>query len=238
MKIKCLIVDDEVNNLEALKILLAYIPDLEVIGAFNHADEAIKAIPELNPDVLFLDIQMPFMSGFDLLHALKDPEKYFVIFVTAHSDFAIKAIKVNAIDYLLKPIVFSELKDAIQKVRDKMEVKPEIKTENNGNRISLPGSKGYELIQTDEIIRCQGTGSYTDFYLTENRKYTVSKNIGEFEIQLQNKGLFRVHASHIINPVFARRYLKEDGGYVVMQDGAQVPVSRRKKDEVLKLLLG
>lgn len=241
MKIKCILVDDEVNNLDTLKLLLSYIPDVDIAGAFTRPDEAIAAINEHNPEILFLDINMPLLNGFDLLHALPNPETLSVIFVTAHSDQAIKAFKVNATDYLLKPIVFTELKDAVQKVRDRLEGKGiGITSHENGQiqRISLPTSKGFELISPDEIIRCHGTGSYTDFYLTEQRKITVSKNIGEYEKMLSDKGFFRVHASHIINPKFAIRYLKEDGGYVVMKDQAQVPVSRRKKDEVLKMLIG
>lgn len=240
MKIRCILVDDEANNLETLELLLSYIPEIEVIGTFTQPENALHAIVENKPDILFLDINMPRLNGFDLLNTLPNPELLSVIFVTAHSDQAIRAFKVNATDYLLKPIVFSELKDAVQKVKNRLnlESNDEIPSSNShSKRLSLPTSKGFELVTIYEIIRCHGTGSYTDFYLLDQRKIVVSKNIGEYEPVLNEKGFYRVHASHIINPTHAIRYLKEDGGYVVMKDGAQVPVSRRKKNEILKMLL-
>jgi len=238
MKLRCILIDDEENNLTTLSLLLDYLPEIEIVGMHRDPDIAIESVLKEKPDILLLDIEMPGMNGFELLERLPELPNMSVVFVTAHHQFAIKAFKVNAIDYLLKPIIFNELKVAVQKVSDRRKTEKSNAFEGlPDDRISLATSKGFEFVSARDIIRCKGSGSYTEIFLTGERKILVSKNIGEFEEILLPHGFYRIHTSHIVNPQFIISYLKEDGGSVVMKDHSTVPISRRKKDEFLKSLL-
>lgn len=233
MNLQCILVDDEPNYIESLSLLLQQVPCVDVLHCFTSPEEAYHHILRNPPNILFLDVEMPGMSGFELLERLPDLPVS-VIFVTAYNDFAVKVFRANAIDYLLKPILLSDLKSAIDKAKEKQAYREPQKVITE-DRIALPTAKGIELIQAATILRLNGAGAYTEFFLLNGNKMLVSGNLGEFESMLQPHGFFRCHSSHMINPRYLTRYLKEDGGTLVMCDGSTVPVSRRKKLEFLSL---
>lgn len=233
MNLQCILVDDEPNNIESLSLLLEHIPGVSIQHCFTSPEDAYHHILRNPPHILFLDVEMPGMSGFELLERLPDLPMS-VIFVTAYNDFAIKAFRVNAIDYVLKPVLFSDLKAAVEKAKEKQLHREPLRIVSD-DRIALPTAKGIEFIQAGMILRLHGAGAYTEIFLLNGNKMLVSGNLGEFDNLLQPHGFFRCHSSHIINPRYLIRYLKEDGGSLVMTDGSTVPVSRRKKDAFLNL---
>jgi two-component system LytT family response regulator len=233
MNLQCILVDDEPNNIESLCLLLEHLPGVQVQHCFTKPEEAYHHILRNPPNILFLDVEMPGMSGFELLERLPDLP-ISVIFVTAYNEFAVKAFRVNAIDYVLKPVLFSDLKAAVEKAKTHQHHKERFKPVED-DRLAVPTAKGIEFIQAAMIMRLTGAGAYTELFLLNGNKLLVSGNLGEFETLLLPHGFFRCHSSHMINPKYLVRYLKEDGGSLVMTDGSTVPVSRRKKDEFLNL---
>lgn len=246
-KIKALIIDDEINNCENLKsILLRYCPEVEVTGLAHSAADGLELIISKQPELVFLDIQMPGGSGFDLLESIKNPT-FDVIFVTAHNQYAIKAIRLSAIDYLLKPVNILELKDAIKRVIDKRGHK---NTANNliqnylenqqvspsNKKIALPTSERLLYVKIEDIVRCQGENNYTQFFLKDNKNVLVSKTLKEFEELLSDDGFLRVHQSHLINTKHVNSFEKRDGGYLKMSDGSNIGISRQRKEFVLSVL--
>ena len=246
--LKTIIVEDESRGRNALKAMLSQMKSVQLVAEAANVDEAIEYIKSLSPDLVLLDIEMPFKNGFDLLAAL--PNRTFdVIFTTAYDSYAIKAIKFSAIDYLLKPIDPEELSNAIEKTAEKREIamhQPqlqinnllEIRTINKQNfKLSLPTSEGAIFIPIDEIVRCESDTNYTRFFIqTEARPILVSKTLKDYEELLTDYGFCRVHHSHLINLKFIKKYIKGEGGIVVMIDGAEVEVSRRKKEVFQKSL--
>jgi len=247
MDIKAILIDDEENNLDNLQQLLqVYCPGVTVAGRAANADEGSALIKELQPDLVFLDIEMPGKSGFDLLKSL--PELNFeLIFVTAHHQYGIQAVKFAAIDYILKPIDVEELKAAVAKAKEKrVEKKRNLQLENliqllhqqhakNEHRIALPTAKETRFAKTEEIIRCESSNNYTTFYLVSGEKIMVSKPIYEFEELLADYQFIRCHQSHIVNKKYIRSWVKADGGYLLLYDKTTIPVSRQKKDALKDL---
>ncbi|HKR06745.1 MAG TPA: LytTR family DNA-binding domain-containing protein [Bacteroidia bacterium] len=245
--LKAIIVDDEHDNREALRAALSeYCPDVELSGTCESAEEGAQAIARLKPDIVFLDIQMPFMSGFDLLKKFPDPQ-FDVVFVTAYNQYAIKAIKFSALDYLLKPVDVDELRDAVNKALQKrnkedyhLRMKSFIQNVSNHQagigKISIPTMEGLLFIDHADIIRCKADDKYTEIFLVTDKKLFVSRTLGEIEEMLGNEIFFRIHHSHLINLKYIERYIKGIGGQVVMKNGSVVDVSRKKKEEFLKLL--
>jgi two-component system LytT family response regulator len=248
-ELKILIVEDEARGRNALKVMLSRIENINIIGEAENVDKAISLIDDKNPDLVLLDIEMPFKNGFELLAALPD-RTFDVIFTTAYDSYAIKAIKFSAIDYLLKPIDPEELEEAINRVnekRKKNKSKPQLqfsnllenlKNKNNQNfKLSLPTSEGSLYIPIENIIRCTSDANYTWFYLTsETKPILVSKTLKDYEELLTDFGFCRIHHSHLINLKFIAKYIKGEGGTVVMLDGTEVEVSRRKREIFLKSL--
>jgi two-component system LytT family response regulator len=243
-----LIIDDELSGREVLKRLVELnCPDVTVVNTLNSIETGLQAISNDKPDLVFLDIQMPNVSGFDLLNQL-DKIDFEIIFVTAHDAYAIKAFKYSAVDYLLKPIKVTELIDAVSKARDRMEknhsgdnikfmldkVSPAKKVFLN-NKILLPTLGGYNIIDITEIAYCQSESNYTRFHFVDGKNIVVSKTLKEFESILLENHFFRIHRSYIINLNCIAKYNKGKGGEVVMKDGAVLEVSREKKDEFLNL---
>jgi two-component system LytT family response regulator len=246
--IRAVIVDDEKNNIENIVLLLEQnnLPVL-VVGRATNVDEGIAAIVEFKPDLLFLDIQMPEKDGFDLLKAL--PHFQFeVIFVTAFDQYGIQAVKFSAIDYLMKPINPDELKLAILKVQNKLsQKKANYQLENlmglindkeakKDHKLALASAKEIRFVNTHEIIRCESSNAYTLFYLTDGKSIVVSKPIFEYEELLANYGFIRCHQSHLINTLYIKSLIKEDSGYLLLNDDTRIPISRGKKEYVLKAL--
>ena len=240
-KLKTVIIDDEVNAVDFISSVISeYCPDLDVAGKANDVTEGVKKIQELKPDLIFLDVEMPNGTGFDLLTQF--PEKDFdVIFITAFNHYAIKAIKFSAVDYILKPINISEFIEAVNKVVHKRSNPPFNTNENfrilmenlktaAPSRLAIPTSDGMEYLNPKDIIRIEADRSYSWFYLTGNRKILVSKHLKEFQDLLGDRNFFRSHNSFLINLKFVHKYVRKEGGYIEMQDGAQIPVSRNRKD--------
>jgi two-component system LytT family response regulator len=210
-----------------------------VIGTANSVKEAEAIINEKKPELVFLDVEMPHGSGFDLL--VQFPKKSFdVIFITAFNHYAIRAIKFSAVDYILKPININEFIEAVEKVIEKRTSVDE-RNENYGallenirsampSKLAIPTFDGMEYLNTKEIIRIEADRSYCWFYLADKRKILVSKNLKEYQELLNDRHFFRTHNSHLINLDYVKKYIRHEGGAVEMTDGSQVPISRTKRD--------
>ena len=246
---KILIVEDEARGRNALKAMLNPIAGISLIGEAENVDQAITIIEKESPDLLLLDVEMPYKNGFDLLAAI--PNRTFdVIFTTAYDSYAIKAIKFSAIDYLLKPIDPDELRTSIEKTIEKRKAliySPQeqinnlltnLKTTNKQNfKLSLPTSEGSVFIPIEDITRCESDANYTWFHISsEPKPILVSKTLKDYENLLLDYGFCRVHHSHLINLKYITKYIKGEGGVVVMMDGAEVEVSRRKREVFQKSL--
>lgn len=242
------IIDDEVHCVEGLVLHLRdKFPDAEIVFKSTRPEEALELLPATRPDLLFLDVEMPGMNGFELLDQLSN-ESYDVIFTTAYSQYAAQAFKAKAVNYLLKPIDEMELQEAILQWREEREVKENLSAEKikellnymkrEGilkNKIAVPISDGFEFIETNEILYCQSQNNYTLLFTTDNRKLMLSKTLKEFEKLLEKYFFIRIHKSFLINPNYIKKYYRNDGGYLIMQDGKSIPVSRNKKDLITNL---
>lgn len=248
--IKALIIDDVEKARSALKSdIKTYCPNVEVIGEADGVESGLKLIQHTIPDVIFLDIRMSDGSGFDLIAKLRQQGAipFQIIFTTAYDEYAIKAFKFSATDYLLKPVDHEDLIQAVQKIKtsdaqsslkENMELLLEsmkgIKTSNK--RIALNSVDKVQVVNVDDIIQCESQKNYTLFYLVNKKQVLVTRTLKEFEDMLEGDNFLRVHHSHLINVKHLKEYVKTDGGYAVMSDGSQVPVSVRKKEQLLSLL--
>lgn len=247
MSLKAIIVEDEKHSRETLKNLLEeFCVDVKVIETAASVDEAVTKIAELQPDVVFLDIELQTGTGFDVLSQLRDIN-FEVIFTTAFEQYAIKAVKFSSLDYLLKPIDLEELQKSIEKAKKKknQEVyKKQLETlmlnlkqqHPKLNRICLSTADGFEFINTADILYCKAEGSYTTFILNDNSKLLVSKHLKEYESLLLEKQFMRVHNSFLINLKEVKKFVKSDGGYIIMNNNDTVSISRSKKDDFLELM--
>jgi len=243
--LNALIVDDEVLGAKTLESLLKlHCTNVNVVGLVHSADDAEKTIISALPDVIFLDIEMPFANGFDLLQRFKN-HPFAVIFTTAYNEYAVKAIKHNALDYLLKPIVPEELMAAVKKCEEKKNGEPNglknlekiISTlSQKVHKLPVPSPDGIVYLDPDNIVYLQGDINYTHIYLIQGNKITSSKTLKDFEQLLSPKQFFRIHKANIINLSYVSKYLKGDGGEVLMTEGSSLEVSRQKKAELLALL--
>lgn len=241
---KAVVVDDiERFRDNLIQDLNDYCPNVDVVGTADGVVSAAKEIKALKPDVVFLDIQINQGTAFDLLEILGDIN-FKIIFTTASDEYAIKAFKLSAIDYLLKPIDIDELKAAVAKIEmggsdDYQLLKSNIKEEDKSSkRLALHSQDKIEIVEIGNIIRCESSVNYTQFFFADGKKMLVTKTLKEFDKMLSEFGFYRVHQSHLINIDHLKEYVKIDGGYLKMQDGASVPISTRKKSAVLKLLQG
>jgi two-component system LytT family response regulator len=243
--IKALIIDDENRTRELIaKMITSFGYDIEAIPVGENVMSGIKAIEEIQPDIVFLDIQMPDGTGFDVLKSVKN-KNFEVIFITAHEEFAIKAIKFSALDYLLKPIDPSELRAAVEKAIKTIDEKKE-ETQfdtlqyniqpNQKRRLVLKTQESVYVVELDEIIRCEADRNYTSFFLAGGKKILVSKTLKEYETLLTGHNFLRVQQSHLINLDYVDRYDKGNGGCVVMKDGSEVPLSPAKREIFFKIL--
>jgi two-component system LytT family response regulator len=248
MIISAVIIDDEPNNLDNLEILLKqHCPQVEITGRAMNATEGEKIITAQNPDIVFLDIQMPGKNGFEMLQSLKH-HSFELIFTTAFDQYGIQAVKFSAIDYLLKPINTDELKVAVNKaIYRSNEKKQNKKLENllelisnrqekDLHRIALTSAKETRFIKTEEIVRCESSNNYTTFFIEDGEKIMTSRPIFEYEEILSGYGFLRCHQTHLVNKKFIRSLVKGDGGYLLLTDGTEIPLSRMKKEEIKKEL--
>ena len=240
---KALLIDDEHSNNENLTALIKkYCPRISIIGAAGELNTAIDLINLHQPDLLFLDIQMGTQSGFDLLKLL--PKKDFeVIFVTAFDKYGIEAIKFAALDYLLKPVSIPELVIAVNKAEEKYTAKEKNKQldfllnhirneERQPTKIALPQMHEIRYVSINEIIRCEADDSYTFFFLTNGDRILVSRSIKEYADLLKSTGFLRTHQSHLVNSLFVKSWIKEDGGLLLLNNGDKIPVSKPNKSTV------
>lgn len=246
-KIKAIIVEDEIRSRETLRGLLErYCKNVEILAEADGYRSGLKAIEDHPPDVVFLDIQMPDGSGFKLLENL-DNIDFEIIFTTAYDQFAIKAIKYSALDYLLKPIVPEELIGAVRKIeqsRNKGGLKPNVNAllENIGSntaephKIVLSTAEKIHVVEVEKIIRCESDNYYTRFFFTNGEKLLISKTLKENEELLVVHNFIRPHKSHLINIKYIKSFKRNDGGFIIMSDGSEVPVSRRKKEKIIDII--
>jgi len=241
---QAIIIDDETNNIDNLRELLKrYCPTVTVAGHAGGADTGIELIANARPELVFLDIQMPGKNGFDLLKSLSKYD-FEVIFVTGFEHYGIQAIRFSAIDYLLKPIDPQELQHAVQRAGAKIEQKKHNAQLYNlmdflmdsrqkpDQRIALSSAKETRFVKTSDIVRCVAENNYTTFFLRGGEKLVVSKPMFEYDETLTGYGFIRCHHSHLVNKIYIKSLLKEDSGYLLLEDGAKIPVSRLKKDVV------
>ena len=245
--IRGIIVEDERHSRETLRGMLdRYCKNVEIVAETDSYRGGLKEIREHNPDVVFLDIQMPDGSGFRMLEEL-DEIDFEIIFTTAFDQFAIKAIKYSALDYLLKPIDPEELVRALKKVETKLshlKVNQNIQVlldnikarDADPHKIILSTSEKIHIIETDQIIRCESDNYYTNFFLSDGKKILVSKTLKENEQLLSDHNFIRPHKSHLVNVKFIKGFLKYDGGYIEMTDGSRIPVSRRKREKIIEVI--
>ncbi len=244
---KTIIVDDEKGCRDSLESLLKDFSEINIIATVDSITLAQEAIVNLQPQLVFLDIEMPSGTGFELLEKIS-PINFDIIFTTAYDQYAIKAIKYSALDYLLKPIDPNELTESINrfssKKHDQNLINDKFKTllnnisgENTHQKIAIPDGEGLNFIKISDIIRFQSDGSYTYMHVLGNKKPTlISKPIGDYQEMLTNEPFVRIHRSHLINLQHVAKYVKGEGGYAIMSDDSKVEISRRKKSEFIDAL--
>ena len=242
---KVLIIDDEKRIRDFVKRMIdSFELDVQVYTDGESVDTGIESIKRIQPDIVFLDIQMPDGTGFDLLNQIGE-KRFELIFITAFQEYAIMAIKFSALDYILKPIDAEELKTTLLNALDTIDYKKEdtqfdalthnLNT-NQKRKLVLKTQESVHVVDLNEIIRCEADKNYTFFYLNNGKKILVSRTLKDFEMLLGNHGFFRAQQSHLINLEYIDRYDKQEGGSVIMKDGASVPLSSAKKDQFFQLL--
>lgn len=243
--IKVLIIDDEPSAVEVIRLNLQKrcAAEVEIVGTTNFPGEGKALVESLKPDLVFLDIEMPGLSGIELAGQIVHTGVR-IIFVTAYDAYAVNAFKVNAIDYLLKPVDGADLVQAIYKVKKDMEEKvsghlaqlaslEHLFKGNRDNRIGIGMAEKIQFVNTDDIVYCQANGAYTVVYLSDASKIVASKSLSDFQEQLQS-GFFRIHHSFLINLKYIKEYQRNDGGYVLMTNNARLEVSQRKRKDFLE----
>lgn len=244
MMIRTVLIDDEIHCTESLDLILQKVaPQAEVVAKFNTSREALAYLQCHQADLVFLDIEMPGMSGFDLLNALS-PVTFDVVFVTAYDQYAIRAFSYSAVNYLLKPVDDEELKETIlrwDRSRKLSTLQLTMVQEFMSNRISLktkvalPTSDGLEFLEISKIVRCESESNYTRIYCADQSRYLICRTLKEVEKVLSENGFVRIHHSHLINPQYMKRFSRQDGGYIQLENGEIITVSRTKKDRLFKL---
>lgn len=237
---KALIIEDEINSANVLKEMVTSIfNDIHVIGIANNRDEAIKMVHKCKPNIVFLDINLGAQSGFEVLKAT-NTEAFEVIVITAHSEYAIEAIKNSAVDYILKPFDFEELKEAINKAKEKLEVKQENTQalEKNADKITITNTDGIKFININDIIYIKADSCYSEFYLQNNEKEVSTKSLAYYEKLLCNHFFMRTHKSYIVNLKYVKGYSKGRSGVLYLSNGEELPISESKKQELIKISLG
>lgn len=245
--IKAVVIDDEAGARDTLQALLReFFPEVQVVGVAENGLAGLELVEKLRPELVFLDVEMPGLSGIELVDKVNFRD-FEVIFTTAHKTYTLDAIKLSALDYLLKPIGVEELSAAIRKVRERkqsrfLEERLRVLEEhlqgvnNRSMRVALPAKEGLQVVEVSSIIRCEGDNNYTHFFFSDGNKMLVTKTLREYERLLANAGFFRIFQSHLINLYHVQEYLRGRGGHVKMTDGALLTVSRDRKKELLNQL--
>jgi two-component system LytT family response regulator len=244
--LKAILIDDELNSLQNLQFKIQeYCSSIKVVAQTQNPEEAIRMIGQHKPDVIFLDIEMPKMSGFKMLEQVPEID-FEVIFVTAYNHYAINAIRISAFDYLVKPVSIEDLQQtierlgtfAVRKSRERADVlkKNLANPKSQEDQIAIPTNDGLEFLQIKQIIRIESSSNYSKLFLLSGQHLLVTRQLKDFEELLQDYRFYRVHHSHLINLNFITRYIRGDGGQIVLRNGDMIDVSRRKKEVFLKLI--
>ncbi len=247
--IKAIIVDDELQSRNLLnKMLEQYFPEISIVSEASTVEEAINGIKQHNPTIVFLDIQMKGETGFDLLNRLPEINFNF-IFTTAFDQYAIKAFRFNAIDYLLKPILTEELIEAVNKVKQRIipaqaaskeqvqQLKKDIQKPGKiHDKIAVPTSEGFVIIPVNEIVYCHASSNYTEFHLADKKCIVSSYTLKQYDELLTTQSFFRAHRSYLINMNHVKMYRKGEGGEIIMNNGHEIELSRTHKDKFMRLL--
>ncbi len=241
-----ILIDDEVHCLETLSLLLnEFCPEVQVLDQCRSAKKGLEAIEKVKPDLVFLDIEMPAMNGFEMLEQFTEIP-FAIIFTTSYDQYAIKAIRFSALDYLLKPIDRDELQAAVHKVTGRNHPPLARQLEllihkmnlpaSQINKVALPTMEGLQMVPVDSIISCEADSNYTIVILKNKQKIVVSRTLKDIEEILEDYSFFRIHHSYLVNINEINKYVKGEGGYVVMSDASTIDVSRSKKEFLLKRL--
>ena len=248
--IRVVLVDDEVQSCKSLAIKLKDIAeDIEIVGSFHHPDKAIAGIRKLKPELVFLDIEMPGMNGFQMLEKMEEFD-FEVIFVTAYDEYTLNALRISALDYLLKPVDTELLKNALARLRKKISMRENssqtkdqlellgetLKEQHAPKRLALATLQGIVFLKINEIIRVEALSNYSTFFLINKQKIMVSKTLKEFEPILTMQNFFRISRSCIVNTDYIVKYKNEDGGVLELQDGSEISVGPNRKNELVELL--
>jgi two-component system LytT family response regulator len=245
--INAIIVDDEQDSIDTLKVLVdTFLDQVEIVGTATDINTAYTLIKKHEPELVFLDIEMGTDTGFDLLE-LFDDTNFHLVFVTAHEKFALRAIRFSALDYIVKPVSPQDLKRSVARLQRFGVPKDEVKkvkhmftnllTENRGHhRLSIPTLEGFEFVKIADILYCKADGSYSHIYLKNKEKLTTSKNLKYYAEILSEYGFYRIHSATLINLMYLKKFGKSVGGYVIMEDGSELSVSKSRKNGLLEVL--
>ena len=247
-KIRAILIDDELNSLQNLQQKLeGFCPDVAIVAVTQKPEEGIVLIRQHQPEVVFLDIEMPRMSGFRMLEQLGDYD-FDIIFTTAYNHYSIDAIRISAFDYLVKPIGIEELQHAVERLskslhrqtKEKIDILKKSLNDSHSqeDKIAISTSEGIEFIPIKNIIHIESKSNYSKIFLTDNKSMMVTKILKDFEEMLLPYNFYRVHNSHLINLTYIQKYVRSEGGHVMLQDGTLIDISRRKKEEFLKMIGG
>jgi two-component system, LytTR family, response regulator len=246
--LKAILVDDELSSLQNLQFKIQeYCPSIKIVAKTQNPEEAIRLIQQHKPDVIFLDIEMPRMSGFKMLEQIPEVD-FEIIFITAYNHYAINAIRISAFDYLVKPVAIEDLQHTVERLGNftlkKTRERAELLKKNLANaksqedQIALPTNDGLEFVQIKQIIRIESSSNYSKLVLLNGQSMLVTRQLKDFEELLQDYRFYRVHHSHLVNLNFITKYVRGDGGQIIMRNGDIIDVSRRKKEVFLKLIGG
>jgi two-component system LytT family response regulator len=247
-KIKAILIDDELNSLQNLQQKLeGFCPDINIVAVCQKPEEGLLLLKQHQPDVVFLDIEMPKMSGFRMLEEIGEYD-FDIIFTTAYNHYSIDAIRISAFDYLIKPIGIEDLQQAVERLhkvhnkqtKEKIDILKKSLSDNRSqdDKIAISTAEGIEFIPIKNILHIESKSNYSKIYMPENKSIMVTKILKDFEEMLYPYNFYRVHNSHLINLNYIKKYIRSEGGHVMLQDGTVIDISRRKKEEFLKMIGG
>lgn len=241
---RAILIDDEPDNINLLALQLArHCPQVDIIGQFTNSLEGLKAIHQLRPSLVFLDIEMPLMNGFQLLEKVGEIT-FNIVFVTAYDQYAVRAFRFSALDYLLKPVDTVDLIGAVRRAEQTPRINPQqldllrqnysIAGPSSPGRIALPHASGIVFVDTKQIIYCEADSNYTRFYLENGEQYMVSKTLGDVQDVLETRDFVRVHRQFMVNLNHIQKLIKGEGTYLLLTNGVSIPVARQQKDRLME----
>jgi len=240
--LKTILIDDEPDCVQLLaRELAVHCPQVQVVGQTSSSEEGLRLVQVLQPDLLFLDIEMPRMSGFQLLEQFGEVP-FHLVFVTAYNEFAVKAFRFSALDYLLKPIDSAELREAVRKAEQRRptdgrqveSLRTQLQTQQLADKIAVPYQNGVTFLPIAEVVYCETDSNYTRVVATQGRQFLLTRTLREVQDVLETRNFLRVHRQYLVNLDHLQRYVRGEGTYLVMTDGASIPVARNQKDRLVQ----